>query len=139
MEEENSNNLSKLIAKLEMTTSDKKKINEIKRLIKEGNLELTMKKIEEIFAEKNDYEEETVEEKNDEEIKFPKELEAEDLEYIYIGLLLNHPKFIAKYYFLFDDCLFENPLKDPNMHQKYLKKILTFPKILLVFISLNKK
>ena len=109
MEEENSNNLSKLIAKLEMTTSDKKKINEIKRLIKEGNLELTMKKIEEIFAEKNDYEEETVEEKNDEEIKFPKELEAEDLEYIYIGLLLNHPKFIAKYYFLFDDCLFENP------------------------------
>ena len=58
MKEENSNNINELIAKLEMTTNDKKKINEIKKLIKEGNLELTMKKIEEIFAEE-EVEEET--------------------------------------------------------------------------------
>ena len=93
-----------------MTTNDKKKINEIKRLIKEGNLELTMKKIEEIFSQENlEEEEKTVQEQNEEVIKYPEELKAEDLEYIYIGLLLNHPKFITKYYFLYDDCLFENP------------------------------
>ena len=52
------------------------------------------------------------EEKNDEEKetgeKYPKELENENLEYVYIGLLLNHPKYITKYYFLYDICLFEN-------------------------------
>ena len=58
MKKENSNSLNELIAKLEMTTNDKKKINEIKRLIKEGNLELTMKKIEEIFSQENLEEEE---------------------------------------------------------------------------------
>ena len=110
MKKENSNSLNELIAKLEMTTNDKKKINEIKRLIKEGNLELTMKKIEEIFSQENlEEEEKTVQEQNEEVIKYPEELKAEDLEYIYIGLLLNHPKFITKYYFLYDDCLFENP------------------------------
>ena len=30
------------------------------------------------------------------------------LEKRYIGLLLNHPKYITKYYFLYDICLFEN-------------------------------
>ena len=109
MKQDNSNNLNELIAKLEMTTSDKKKINEIKKLIKEGNLELTMKKIEEIFAEADAEEEEVVnQEENDDEIKYPEELKEENLEYVYIGLLLNHPKFIAKYYFLYDDCLFED-------------------------------
>ena len=40
--------------------------------------------------------------------KYPKELQDESLEYIYIGLLLNHPKYISKYYFLYEDCMFEN-------------------------------
>ena len=31
-----------------------------------------------------------------------------DLERVYIGLLLNDPKLIAKYYFIFDNCFFEN-------------------------------
>lgn len=113
MKNDNSNNLNELIAKLEMTTNDKKKINEIKKLIKEGNLELTMKKIEEIFATENESENENEEEiiteqQNDDETSYPNELKAEDLEYIYIGLLLNNPKLIAKYYFLYDDCLFED-------------------------------
>ena len=112
MRKESSNNLNELIAKLEMTTNDKEKINEIKRLIKEGNLELTMKKIEEIFQEpeQEDDDEEIIQDKKDEDnISYPEELKDDKLEYIYIGLLLNHPKFITKYYFLYDDCLFEDP------------------------------
>lgn len=31
------------------------------------------------------------------------------MERIYIGLLLNNPKAIVKYYFLYDDCYFEDP------------------------------
>ena len=111
MKNENSNNLNELIAKLEMTTGDKKKINEIKKLIKEGDLDLTMKKIEELFAEENIEEEKEVanQGKDEDEISYPEQLKDNHLEYIFIGLLLNHPKFIAKYYFLYEDCLFEDP------------------------------
>ena len=38
----------------------------------------------------------------------PKKLRNEELEEIYIGLLLSNPKSISMYYFLYDDCYFEN-------------------------------
>ncbi len=39
---------------------------------------------------------------------YPKELQAQELEKVYIGLLLNNPKSINMYYFLYEDCLFED-------------------------------
>ena len=39
---------------------------------------------------------------------FPEELRAEDLEKTYIGLLLNNPKLIVKYYILFEECYFDD-------------------------------
>ena len=47
-------------------------------------------------------------EENVKEGKYPAELTDERLEYIYIGLLLNNPKAISMYYFLYDDCHFTN-------------------------------
>lgn len=47
-----------------------------------------------------------MEEKN--EAKYPEELTDENLEYIYIGLLLNNPKAISMYYFLYEDCHFSS-------------------------------
>ena len=44
---------------------------------------------------------------NKEEI-YPKELKSPKLEKTYIGLLLNNPKSISMYYFLHEDCFFEN-------------------------------
>ena len=99
------------------------KIAEIKELINEGDLDLTLKKIDELFSDNNM--DESIENEKDEDIienqeennyensdekgeKYPKELQNETLEYVYIGLLLNHPKYITKYYFLYDICLFEN-------------------------------
>lgn len=40
---------------------------------------------------------------------YPEELSDEELEEIYIGLLLDKPEAIVKYYFVFDECYFENP------------------------------
>ena len=37
------------------------------------------------------------------ESRYPAELSDENLEYIYIGLLLNNPKAISMYYFLYED------------------------------------
>lgn len=39
---------------------------------------------------------------------YPEELNDERLEYIFVGLLLNNPKAISMYYFLYEDCHFAN-------------------------------
>lgn len=48
-------------------------------------------------------------ETKEEEEKYPEKLKNPDLEKTYIGLLLDNPKAIMKFYFLYDDCLFEDP------------------------------
>lgn len=47
-------------------------------------------------------------EEDKKEKRFPDELTDEKLEYIYIGLILNDPKVMTMYYFLYDDCYFSN-------------------------------
>ena len=123
MEEEKIKKLNELLSRVEPTLENQRKIAEIKELINEGDLDLTLKKIDELFSDNNM--DESIENEKDEDIienqeennyensdekgeKYPKELQNETLEYVYIGLLLNHPKYITKYYFLYDICLFEN-------------------------------
>lgn len=146
MDQDKVKKLNELLSRIEPTDENQRKIKEIKKLINDGNLNLTLKKIDELFSENNMEEneqesdietnliqedtlenneenaeieedfnndtEEIVINNNDEEKetgeKYPKALENENLEYVYIGLLLNHPKYITKYYFLYDICLFEN-------------------------------
>ena len=145
MDQDKVKKLNELLSRIEPTDENQRKIKEIKKLINDGNLNLTLKKIDELFSgnnmeenepesdietnliqedtlENNEEDTETEEDfnnteemvinNNDEEKetgeKYPKELENENLEYVYIGLLLNHPKYITKYYFLYDICLFEN-------------------------------
>ena len=40
--------------------------------------------------------------------EFPEDISDIQLEYIYIGILLNNPKAISRFYFLYDECLFSN-------------------------------
>ena len=47
---------------------------------------------------------------NDAEIKYPKELRNIRLEYAYIGLLLENPKSISKYYLSYEDSRFSDPM-----------------------------
>ena len=140
MKEDSINKLNELLEYVKPTKENQEKIKEIKQLIEEGNLDETMKKIEELFPknrmvdkeseqiqeikpkkEENSIEQEDTKEKRSEEDtdteeneeetnieQYPKELSNESLEYIYIGLLLNHPKYISKYFILYEDCFFEN-------------------------------
>ena len=48
------------------------------------------------------------EEEKKQESVFPEKLRNEELEKTYIGLLLNNPKLIVKYYILFDECYFDD-------------------------------
>ena len=123
MDQEKIRKLNELLSRVEPTLENQRKVAEIKELINEGDLDLKLKKIDELFSDNNM--DESIENEKDEDIienqeennyensdekgeKYPKELQNETLEYVYIGLLLNHPKYITKYYFLYDICLFEN-------------------------------
>ena len=48
------------------------------------------------------------EEEKKQESVYPKKLQDEELEKTYIGLLLNNPKLIVKYYILFEECYFDD-------------------------------
>ena len=48
------------------------------------------------------------EEEKKQESVFPEKLRDEELEKTYIGLLLNNPKLIVKYYLLFEECYFDD-------------------------------
>ena len=57
-------------------------------------------------------------EKNDDGT-YPKKISNKKLEKIYIGLLLSNPKLIKKYYFVFEECLFED-LEMLNIYKSIL-------------------
>lgn len=80
--------------------STKKEKDKNKEQIEED----TEEQEEDIISEESEDEED---EKTEEE-KYPESLQAPELEKVYIGLLLNNPKSISMYYFLFEDCLFED-------------------------------
>lgn len=48
------------------------------------------------------------EEVKKQELIYPESLRAEELEKTYIGILLNNPKLIMKYYLVFDECYFDD-------------------------------
>ena len=48
----------------------------------------------------------------EEEFKYPDEISDEKLEMIYVGLLLNSPRAIRRFYFLYEDCYFSNKMVD---------------------------
>ena len=48
----------------------------------------------------------------DEEFKFPEEITDVKLEMIYVGLLLNSPRAIARFFYLYEDCHFTDKMVD---------------------------
>ena len=127
-------NLIDLIEKIEVTEENKEQIKQIKNMIEkadytkaisilnqlrqEGKIKLkTFSLIDEIKEEEADEElfkedivPKDIEEKNQKEDDsiYPKELCDEELEEIYIGLLLENPKAISMYYILHEDCYFKS-------------------------------
>ena len=88
-----------------MTKENEKIVEEIKECLLNGDFITALEKLKNIQIENNQKEE-----KEQEEMvgMYPKRLSNPELEYIYMGLLLNDPKLIVKYYFLHKDCLFED-------------------------------
>ena len=107
-----------LLNEIKVTPQNEKIIVEIRNMLESKNYFdalAKMKVLKEI--ESTPIEEVVLAPSSDEEegAKYPDELCDENLERIYIGLLLETPKLISKYYFLFDLCAFE----DDNMLNIY--------------------
>ena len=113
---ENIDKIYELLNNIKTTEKNQIYIDNIRNLLDEGQYLEALKEMKEL-KEKEEQEEimkkekeiqENEKEENKEQGKFPKELQNEKLERIYIGLLLNNPKLISKYYFLFDLNMFED-------------------------------
>ena len=105
METKNIKKIYELLNKIPVTKENEKTVEEIKECLLNGDFITALEKLKEIQMENNQKEE-----KEQEEMVgiYPKRLSNPELEYIYMGLLLNDPKLIVKYYFLYEDCFFED-------------------------------
>ena len=110
MTNENEKRIYDIIDQIPITDKNKKQIEEIKMAVQTGDYKSALARIKELNAQE-DTEIEDIEEvvdENNDAVLFSKELSDPDLEYRYMGLLLENPKSISRYYFLYGDCYFED-------------------------------
>ena len=108
MNEETEKKLYDIINEIPVTDKNQKQIDEIKIAIKMGEYKEVIAKLKKLNEEDEDDEEEEIEIVEEPEGIFPKQLQNQDLEYKYMGLLLENPKSISRYYFLYNECYFED-------------------------------
>ncbi len=119
MNEEKIDKLYELINNIPITDDNVQLIEEIKRDLSRGDYISSLKKIEMLGQKKqnslaNEKRKTTNPVSEDKEGAdmtglFPKELSDDDLERQYIGLLLTDPRLIKKYFYVYEDCYFEDP------------------------------
>ena len=103
-----------LVNNIPVTEQNEELIEEIKDDLANGEYKAAMEKLQEIKEmENNEENQEKVvkkraKKKEEDKSIYPPLLSNIELEHIYMGLLLNNPKYIVKYYFLHDDCYFED-------------------------------
>ena len=105
METENIKKIYELLQEIPVTKENEVTITEIKECLLNGDFITALEKIKKLNLE--NITEET-EEKEESVGIYPKQLSNVELEYVYMGLLLNNPKLIVKYYFLYEECFFED-------------------------------
>ena len=108
MNEETEKKLYDIINEIPVTDKNQKQIDEIRLAIKMGEYKEVIAKLKKLNEEDEDDEEEESEIVEEPEGIFPKQLQNQDLEYKYMGLLLENPKSISRYYFLYNECYFED-------------------------------
>ena len=112
--EKNIDKIYDLLDSIKVTRENELQIENIKTLLSKGNYLEALKQMrdlkdkeEKAQAEQEKYQEFQVEEEEDDGT-YPPELSNPELEQTFIGMLLDNPKLISKYYFLYNDCVFED-------------------------------
>ena len=110
MVNETERKLYEIIDQIPVTEDNRKKITEIKMAVQAGEYKEALAKLKELNDEdkkKLEEEEENPVEENEEGM-FPAKLKNSELERIYMGLLLENPKSISRYYYVYRECYFED-------------------------------
>lgn len=108
---ENIDKIYNLLNSITVTKNNEAYVSEIKDLLATENYLEALAKMRDLKEKENEIDENEDEEVIEEEIevgKYPKQLSNEGLERNFIGLLLENPKLISKYYFIFEICMFED-------------------------------
>lgn len=109
---ENINKIYDLLNSIKVTKNNQEYIKEIKHLLSTENYMEALKKMRELKEKEEKNKEENnieIEAENEEDNStYPMQLRDRELEHIFIGMLLENPKLITKYYFLYDICMFED-------------------------------
>ena len=128
MEEDNFKKIYDILNKIPQTPENAEVIEEIRMQLLNKDYIGALKKIEDLNKiqkeekDKKEKEKAKIKEKHKaEEGIYPKELSNIELEKEYMGLLLNDPKLIVKYYFPFEECYFE----DENVLNAYKSVLFT--------------
>ena len=113
MEEEKIKKIYEILNKIEVTSKNEHVIHEIRKELLNEDYIGALKKIDNLSKmQEHSKEQESELYMDDEEEEmtgiYPQKLSNPELEYTYIGLLLTDPKLIVKYYFVFEDCYFED-------------------------------
>ena len=104
MNDENIKQIYELLNSIPVTPENENEIQTIKNLLENGEIVKALENIKNLSAS-------TIQKSKKQRQKeklYPDELSNSELEEIYMGLLLENPKLIAKYHFLYEDCLFED-------------------------------
>lgn len=111
MEEERVEKIYEILNNIPVTSENFNTIEKIREALLNKDYISALKKLETLnkMSKKQAKKQEVqkVEKKENDSI-YPKELSNIPLEHLYMGLLLSDPKLIVKYYFLFEDCYFED-------------------------------
>ena len=113
MEESKIKKIYEILNSISITSENENVIEEIKEELLNKDYIEALNKIEKLNQmqkeEKTEKENQKQEKKKEEEEgKYPKKLSNKELEQTYMGLLLSEPKSIVKYYFLYEECYFED-------------------------------
>ena len=109
MEDDKIKGIYKILDTVKVTEKNKKLIEEIKEKLIDKDYMTAYKKIDELSKmQEEDDEDETIQEEPESQGVYPSELSDVDLEHLFIGVMLNDPKLIVKYYFPFEECYFED-------------------------------
>jgi energy-coupling factor transporter ATP-binding protein EcfA2 len=114
MEEEKIKKIYEILNNIEVTSKNENIIDEIRKELLNEDYIGALKKIDKLSKiQKQSKEQESELDRDDDDDEkmvgiYPQKLSNPELEYTYMGLLLTDPKLIVKYYFVFEDCYFED-------------------------------
>ena len=111
MVNETEKKLYEILNQIPITEKNREKIEDIKIAIQDGDYKEALSKLQELddeIEEKRKEQARLKEESEEVEETFPAKLRNTEIEYIYMGLLLENPKSISRYYFLYNECYFQD-------------------------------